>query len=234
MNWKLEAEQHAETEHPDESCGLVAIIKGEQKYWPCKNLSKQNFDYFILDPEDYADCEDHGEIVGLVHSHPHGSANPSDTDKAGCEFSGLEWHIYSLEMKSWHSFKPSGWTPDNLIGRQWAWGIQDCWSLICDYYKEKLSIDIKKWPRPKTIKDFAENPYFEKVLLGSGFKEVELEDIKENDVLLMEGAYQKLNHVALYIGDQTILHHVIGKLSCREIYDLEYLQITKKVFRYDS
>ena len=50
----------------------------------------------------------------------------------------------------------------------------------------------------------------------------------------MEGAYQKLNHVALYIGDQTILHHVIGKLSCREIYDLEYLQITKKVFRYDS
>ena len=50
----------------------------------------------------------------------------------------------------------------------------------------------------------------------------------------MEGAYQKLNHVALYIGDQTILHHVIGKLSCREIYDLEYLQITKKAFTYDS
>ena len=168
MNWKLEAEQHAETEHPDESCGLVAIIKGEQKYWPCKNLSKQNFDYFILDPEDYADCEDQGEIVGLVHSHPQGSANPSDTDKAGCEFSGLEWHIYSLQMKNWHSFKPTGWKPDNLIGRQWAWGSQDCWSLICDYYKEKLNINIKKWPRPKTIKDFAENPYFEKVLLGSG------------------------------------------------------------------
>ena len=88
--------------------------------------------------------------------------------------------------------------------------------------------------KTKTIKDFAENPYFEKVLLGSGFAEVKLEDIKENDVLLMEGAYQKLNHVALYIGDQTILHHVIGKLSCREIYDLEYLQLTKKVFRYDS
>ena len=83
-------------------------------------------------------------------------------------------------------------------------------------------------------KPFKKYIAFEKVLLGSGFKEVELEDIKENDVLLMEGAYQKLNHVALYIGDQTILHHVIGKLSCREIYDLEYLQITKKVFRYDS
>ena len=49
MNWKLEAQQHAETEQPDESCGLVAIIKGEEKYWPCKNLSKQNFCSLIFD-----------------------------------------------------------------------------------------------------------------------------------------------------------------------------------------
>ena len=137
-------------------------------------------------------------------------------------------------MQSWFSFTPSGWKPDKLIGRQWAWGLEDCWSLVTDFYKEKLNIDLKKWARPKTIKKFAENPYFEKVLLGSGFKEIEFKDIQENDILLMEGAYQKLNHVAIYIGDQTILHHVIGKLSCREIFDLQYQQITKKVFRYGS
>tara|TARA_R100000353_G_scaffold123086_1_gene87450 strand:+ start:168 stop:872 length:705 start_codon:yes stop_codon:yes gene_type:complete len=233
MNWKIEAEKHAENIFPDESCGLLAIIEGEKKYWPCKNLSNENFDYFIMDPEDYAKCEDQGEVIGLIHSHPHGSPYPSETDKAGCEFSGLEWHIYSLENKNWHSFKPSDWKPETLIGREWAWGLQDCWSLICDYYKEKLNIEIKKWPRPKTIKSFAENPYFEKVLYGSGFKKIDFDEIQKNDVLLMKGAYEKLNHVALYIGDQTILHHVIGKLSCREIYNLEYQQITKKIFRYD-
>ena len=63
--------------------------------------------------------------------------------------------------------------------------------------------------------------------------EVNLKDIQVNDVLLMQGIYEKLNHVGLYIGDQTILHHVIGKLSCREIYDLQYQQLTKKVFRYE-
>ena len=231
MNWKLEAEQHAENVLPDESCGLLAIIKGEKKYWPCKNLSKENFDYFILDPEDYADCEDQGEIIGLVHSHPQGSAYPSETDKAGCEFSGLEWYIYSLEDKSWHSFKPSGWKPNDLIGREWAWGIQDCWSLVTDYYEKKLNINLKKWERPKTIKEFAEQPYFDEGLLSMNFKLVD--DIQENDILLMEGTYNKLNHVAVYIGDQMILHHVIGKLSCREIFDLQYQQITKKVFRYE-
>jgi len=231
MNWKLEAEKHAKETLPDESCGLVAVIGGEKKYWPCKNLSKENFDYFILDPEDYANCEDQGEIIALVHSHPQGSAYPSETDKAGCEFSGLEWYIYSLEMKSWHSFKPSGWKPDDLIGRQWAWGIQDCWSLVMDFYHDKLNLNFKKWPRPKTIKEFAIEPYFDKALLSMGFLLVD--DIKENDILVMKGAYQKLNHVAVYIGDQTILHHVIGKLSCREIFDLQYQQITKKVFRYE-
>ena len=77
------------------------------------------------------------------------------------------------------------------------------------------------------------NPYFEKVLTGSGFIEVNKDDIQENDVLLMEGLQKnKLNHVALYIGNQTIFHHNIKQLSCREIYDLRYIQATKKVFRY--
>ncbi len=52
--------------------------------------------------------------------------------------------------------------------------------------------------------------------------------------MLMEGMYNKLSHVALYIGDSTILHHTVGKLSCREIYDLEYQKITKKIYRYEA
>lgn len=233
MTWKIEAEKHAEKCLPDESCGLVALIDGKEQYWPCKNLSVENFDYFVIDPDDWADCEDTGEIIGLVHSHPTGSIYPSETDKASCEFIGLKWHIYSPVLKNWYSFAPSGWKPDSLYGREWSWGNMDCWSLITDYFKEKLEINIRNWPRPKTLKEFAAKPYFEKVLKGSGFVEKNLDDIRTNDVLLMKGIYEKLNHVALYIGDQTILHHVIGKLSCREIYNLEYQQLTEKVFRYE-
>ncbi|BCV05426.1 MAG: hypothetical protein CM15mV107_040 [Caudoviricetes sp.] len=86
--------------------------------------------------------------------------------------------------------------------------------------------------RTKSLKEFAEKPYFDKILDDAGFVEIDKESIKENDVLLMEGAEEKLNHVALYIGNQTIFHHNIKQLSCREIYDLRYIQATKKVFRY--
>ena len=134
-------------------------------------------------------------------------------------------------MKEWCSFEPSGWKAPSLIGRTWIWGKHDCWSLITDYFLEKKQINLKFWPRPKNLKEFANNPYFEKVLTESGFKKVD-NDIQINDILLMEGIYDKLNHVALYIGDQTIFHHNIKQLSCREIYDLKYIQATKKVYRY--
>jgi len=231
MDWRTQASKHAEESMPKESCGLLALIKGKETYWACKNIAESGFEYFVIDPDDWAECEDTGEIIGIVHSHPHGPITPSDNDKASCEYLGVQWHIYSPILKEWISFKPSGYKA-GLFGRTWIWGQQDCWSLITDYFIEKLNINLKKWPRPKDLRTFAKNPYFVKVLTESGFKKVSLDDIQINDVLLMEGMYEKLNHVALYIGDQTIFHHNIKQLSCREIYDLKYIQATKEVYRY--
>ena len=233
MNWKEQAAIHAIKEAPKESCGLLAIIKGKKTYWPCENLSESPDEFFVIDPDNWADCEDEGELIGIIHSHAYGSALPSEADKASCEHLGLPFYIYSVEQKNWVDFEPSGYT-SGLYGRTWIWGKHDCWSLITDYFLNKKQINLKFWERPKSIKTFCENPYFEKVLTGSGFKEVSKDNIINDDVLLMQGPDQKLNHVALYIGDQTILHHNIRQLSCRELYDLRYIEATKKVYRYEA
>jgi len=233
MNWKEQAAIHADKEAPKESCGLLAIIKGKETYWPCENLSESPDEFFVIDPDNWADCEDEGELIGIIHSHPYGSALPSEADKASCEHLGLPFYIYSVEQKNWVDFEPSGYS-SGLYGRTWIWGKHDCWSLITDYFLNKKQINLKFWERPKSIKTFCENPYFEKVLTGSGFKEVSKDNIINDDVLLMQGPDEKLNHVALYIGDQTILHHNIRQLSCRELYDLRYIEATKKVYRYEA
>ena len=231
MTWKDKAAEYAVECLPKEACGLLAIIKGKETFWPCENLSEAPDEYFVMCPDSWAECEDQGELIGIVHSHTYGPAFPSEADKASCEHLGLPFYIYSVENKDWQSFKPSGYK-SGLFGRTWIWGKHDCWSLIVDFYREKLNIDLGSCYRPKTLKKFIDNPHFEKILKDANFKEVDTNDIQENDVLLMEGIKQKLNHVALYIGNQTIFHHNIKQLSCREIYDLRYIQATKKVFRY--
>ena len=108
--------------------------------------------------------------------------------------------------------------------------MQDCWTLIDDWFRIEKGIVFKRWPRPKTLKEFIDDPYFERVLTESGFRELkEEEELQYGDVLL---ANNNLDHVALYIGNREILHHCIRKLSCRELYDEDLIKLTKKRYRH--
>ena len=139
MNWKDYAIEHAQQDSPNESCGLLAVYKGKEKYYPCKNLAEEKDEYFIIDPDDWVKTEDKGEIIAVIHSHPNYPPYPSDADLASCEYLDLPFYIVTPETQQWHYFEPSGYKK-GLIGREWVWDIQDCWSLITDWYKQKKTL----------------------------------------------------------------------------------------------
>ena len=233
MSWKDIVLQQAQKESPKEICGLLTIYKGKEKYFPCKNIAEDKGEYFILDPDDWIKAEDEGEVIAVIHSHPNHPPYPSDADLASCEYLDLPFYIVTPETEQWHYLKPSSYKK-GLIGREWVWGVQDCWSLIHDWYAEKKNIKLKHWERPKSPKEFSNNPLFEYAASSTGFIELEnTVDLKEGDVLLMDTTNTgKLNHVALYLGNQTILQHCVKRLSCRELYDKEHIDCTKKRYRY--
>ena len=231
LNWQLKAQEHAKTCMPEESCGLVYIYKGKTKYKPCKNISISPKQTFIINPKEYANIEDKATIIAVFHSHPFEQPYPSAADKTICEKFKIPWYIYSVSLNKWYDFKPSGYKAP-LVGREYTFGVHDCWSLIRDYF-EIININLRDWDRPINPQDFTDNPYFENCFEKTGFRELKPEEnLQVNDCLLFSLNSTGLNHIGVLLQNQMILHHIEGRLSSRDFYGEWLMKCTGKRIRY--
>lgn len=235
--------KHAVAEYPREACGVVIVRKGRQRYYPCRNTHANPTEQFRMCPEDYAAAEDQGQVVAVVHTHPDASPMASDADRVQCEASGVPWFIFNVhrEGDATHVggcayIEPCGYRAP-LVGRQFTFGVLDCYTLVRDYYRDKFDIELPDFEREDGFWRKGQELYLDN-FQKAGFERVTDGTLRVGDGILMQirdsqsPACEVTNHAAVYVGDGLILHHLMGRMSSRDLYDGYYQQVTRMVVRH--
>jgi proteasome lid subunit RPN8/RPN11 len=94
---------HAAAAHPHEACG---ILLGEgmriTEARAARNVHPAPHTHFEIDPQALIDAHraaraGEAAVIGYYHSHPHGPAEPSATDRASASGDGKVWAILAGE-----------------------------------------------------------------------------------------------------------------------------------------
>jgi len=220
--------EHAQASYPAEACGLIVQVGHGQRYVPCRNSHPEPTEHFEIAPQDYADAEDAGQVLAVVHSHPDATSRPSKLDRAQCDAMGLPWYILSWPENDLRRVEPDVW-PRPLIGRHYIYGMQDCYSIVQDWYQQERGIHLG---RPETADGWwkrGENMILEHYE-SLGFRRCD--DLHAGAVIIMQVSSDIVNHCALYTGDGTMIHHMPGRLSESSPYGGYWQERTHAILEY--
>lgn len=222
---------HAQAEYPHESCGLVVLSHGKECYVPCPNVAAEPGKRFEIAPGSRQEASRIGEVVRMVHSHPDASANPSQGDLVGCEESHLPWTILGVPSGVVKHIEPTGYKAP-LVGREYVWGVLDCWTLVRDWFKEARSIELPPFDSGEPEWWLKGQDLYRENFGKAGFHEIQEKDLQHGDCILFAYKSPVPNHAAVYLGNQTMLHHLTNRLSCREVFGGFYRKIATHYLRY--
>lgn len=219
--------------YPNESCGFILQ---DNTIIFCMNISETPEKSFKINPIDYVKFS--GQLKYIFHSHcinPRTSRNldprtPSVADMKGQEVSGIPWLVFATE--GWVVSEPITLprTPSSdYLERPFIWFINDCYTLVQDYYKFELGIELK----PYILHDYTavrkSDKVFDEFIEDYGFIELQnLDDLKNGDLFILDNSGFRENHLGIY-HEGCLIHQ--GLLSCKEPLE-NYMSQIKKRLKY--
>lgn len=211
---KNDIKYHALEEEPKECCGFLifSLMTNRLEIVKCKNIAENPFIHAKPHKNDYLSADYSGEIKAFYHSH-YKREDFSEYDKQKCEFNELPYILYCVNTGEISFLNPEG-VKNKYIDLEFIWGQQDCFSLIRNYYKNELNIEIKDYVLDRQ-EDWWKNGenVVEKYKEENHFYEVM--EKEPNDLIIFEFNKNQF-HFAIYLGDNNIIHHPRGKKSIIE------------------
>ena len=228
-DYEIEIKRHALEAVPREACGIVLRTSLETFLTVrLPNIAPLPEKSFIIEPSAFSEALKQGSIEFYYHSHPTQPAEFSEADIKACENCGYPALLYSVPEDKFVQYSPKGFIFP-LEGRRFVLGVFDCVTLVNDYYLEKFNV---KFPLHATsLRDIQEGTSDLEAHIASRSL-FRVDNLKEGDILLMSLTNNaKVNHCAIYLGDGHMLHQLMNKRSCRDVYGGHWKNATIAILR---
>lgn len=223
---------HALENLSEEICGFVVEDKNEIICIKCANAAENKSIDFQISLEDYLNAKSLYNILYIYHSHVDDSDDFSEKDKLYSNEICINYILYHLKSDTFKVYESKD-LGRKYIGRFYKHKKYDCFTLIKDYCKQELNIDLKYdtdfFDNASTDVNVLEE--VEKYYSGNNFTKILDQNLKKNDILLLNGVNKTPNHFAVYLDDNKILHQPINSFSRIDNYCNFYKRNTVGVYR---
>lgn len=213
----------AVTRYPHEA---VFAVWPDGTWSELANVSKTPTLSFSIKPEDIIGLQTRNPLV-LLHTHPKGNRRPSDADSLNQIKWKWPWGILPLagdgEKVEWVG-EPLYWGDGAprapLLGREYIFGVQDCFALCRDFYALN-GLYVGNMPRIGVPTAYPlDHPFAHKMAEywypRLGFKPIQRHQLKPGDVVVTtwdDGPRSQPDHAMINLGANKYLEHHEGRLS---------------------
>lgn len=238
---KKQIKAHALEDPSVECCGMLYINKETKRLELLKspNLSRNKKTMFELSASHYLKAATLGSLVAVYHSHPEGEVF-SEFDILNSETNKIKYILYCVKSGLFKEYVPNGYA-NPYYGRDFSLGENDCFTLLREFYKKELNIEVKNYYRDANW--FIDNPdTYQKYYANEGFVMVsdtpaslELSVLRKFDIILMK-VLGKIypTHAAMYYEDGLVLHHQRDCYSRIEEYNETFRNRATHIIRHKN
>lgn len=229
--------------YPHEMCGLIVKkYTGETIFYQTENIHQDKNENFGISEIDYANADAMGEVIAIVHSHTdanlwNSKLSFSQADIAACNQSNMPWVLVVLPQEQIEVLNPTG-IKIPLLGREFSYGILDCYSIIKDAFYE-IGINLNNYPRGN-LGEWIDNPdwnLYEESFEKENFVELPFAStLQKYDLLLMRTEGSKIHHAGVFWNEEknTFVHHLTDRYSSEDFYGSYWRKVTVKKVRHES
>jgi proteasome lid subunit RPN8/RPN11 len=219
--------------YPNEACGFILE---DDSIIPLENIAEDRRKGFKIAAKDFAIYA--GQIQYIYHSHCRDRRKPSALDIRTPSKEDLEGQI-ATDVK-WLIFSCDGiyvGTPlelprtpsDNYLERPFIWYVNDCYTLVQDYYQYEMGITLAPGKIFQINEVRKQTAVFTQFIEEYGFSEIHpSEELQNGDLFIIDNSGYSENHLLIYHNGK-LLHQDL--LSREEPYE-NYTDRFRKRLRY--